>query len=200
MTELNLTPRTLAEASGVRYEQVTGMLALRIVPINKRGRVQESVAAVARFFNCDSEELFPPQHYDRPLEKNSSTGEMSLEEVGNFILENNTTPEMLMLTEQLEKTVDDAKKTRLTDRETKVLEMRLGGMTLQEVADEFGLCRDRIRQIEQKAHRKLRPFLQESARDIGLKAELQVGDGYHPSLKEIKDGFHTKNKTGIWRN
>ena len=49
----------------------------------------------------------------------------------------------------------------LTDREAKVLKMRfgLGGnrpMTLEEVGSKFGVTRERIRQIEAKALRKLK--------------------------------------------
>jgi RNA polymerase primary sigma factor len=49
----------------------------------------------------------------------------------------------------------------LTDRERQVLEMRFGlkdgkDHTLEEVGKEFGVTRERIRQIEAKALRKLR--------------------------------------------
>ena len=49
----------------------------------------------------------------------------------------------------------------LNERERKVLEMRFGlkdgqGRTLEEVGLEFGVTRERIRQIEAKALRKLR--------------------------------------------
>ena len=46
---------------------------------------------------------------------------------------------------------------RLTDRELTVLELRNGrNMTLEDVGKEFGVTRERIRQVEQKAIRKLR--------------------------------------------
>jgi RNA polymerase sigma factor (sigma-70 family) len=49
----------------------------------------------------------------------------------------------------------------LTDRERKIIEMRYGldndqGLTLKEVGNEFGLTRERIRQIEKEALAKLR--------------------------------------------
>ena len=49
----------------------------------------------------------------------------------------------------------------LSDREAKVLKMRFGldgyrPMTLEEVGREFGVTRERIRQIEAKALRKLK--------------------------------------------
>ena len=59
----------------------------------------------------------------------------------------------------------------LTDRERQVLEMRFGltdgqDHTLEEVGKEFGVTRERIRQIEAKALRKLRhPSRSKALRD-----------------------------------
>ncbi len=61
-----------------------------------------------------------------------------------------------LLREQVEEILEE-----LNDRERKVLEMRFGlidgrNRTLEEVGQEFGVTRERIRQIEAKALRKLR--------------------------------------------
>lgn len=61
-----------------------------------------------------------------------------------------------MLKEQLVEVLDT-----LTDREQKVLKLRFGledgrSRTLEEVGKEFDVTRERIRQIEAKALRKLR--------------------------------------------
>ena len=61
-----------------------------------------------------------------------------------------------MLKEQLDEVLDT-----LTEREQKVLRLRLGmndgrARTLEEVGKEFDVTRERIRQIEAKALRKLR--------------------------------------------
>lgn len=53
---------------------------------------------------------------------------------------------------------------RLPDRERDVLRMRLNGLTLNEIGRSWGLCRERIRQIETKAVRMLsRMFEAEAA-------------------------------------
>ncbi len=61
-----------------------------------------------------------------------------------------------MLKEQLDEVLDT-----LTEREQKVLRLRFGmndgrARTLEEVGKEFDVTRERIRQIEAKALRKLR--------------------------------------------
>jgi len=71
-----------------------------------------------------------------------------------------------LLKEQMQDILDS-----LSDRERKVLEMRFGlldgqGHTLEEVGQEFGVTRERIRQIEAKALRKLRhPIRSRKLRD-----------------------------------
>jgi len=86
---------------------------------------------------------------------------VSLETIGDFI-EDKASPNLLksatrvLLKEQL----DDVLET-LTYREKRVLELRFGiatdhPHTLEEVGKEFGVTRERIRQIEAKAFKKLR--------------------------------------------
>jgi RNA polymerase primary sigma factor len=71
-----------------------------------------------------------------------------------------------LLKEQLHEILDS-----LSERERRVLEMRFGlndgqGRTLEEVGTEFGVTRERIRQIEAKALRKLRhPIRSRKLRD-----------------------------------
>jgi RNA polymerase primary sigma factor len=71
-----------------------------------------------------------------------------------------------LLKEQMQDILDS-----LSERERKVLEMRFGlldgqGRTLEEVGQAFGVTRERIRQIEAKALRKLRhPIRSRKLRD-----------------------------------
>jgi len=71
-----------------------------------------------------------------------------------------------LLKEQMSDILDS-----LSERERQVLEMRFGlkdgqGRTLEEVGQEFGVTRERIRQIEAKALRKLRhPIRSKKLRD-----------------------------------
>ena len=72
-----------------------------------------------------------------------------------------------MLKEDIERVLQT-----LTDREAKVIRMRFGlnssrPMTLEEVGKKFGVTRERIRQIEAKALRKLRhPSMRKRLQDF----------------------------------
>jgi RNA polymerase primary sigma factor len=73
----------------------------------------------------------------------------------------------LLLKEQIQEVLQT-----LSDREARVLQLRFGledgrSRTLEEVGQEFGVTRERIRQIEAKALRKLRhPTVSRKLRDF----------------------------------
>ncbi|OCL25198.1 RNA polymerase sigma factor RpoD [Orenia metallireducens] len=96
-----------------------------------------------------------------PVSLETPIGEEEDSYLGDFI-EDEDAPEpsvaasFMLLQEQLDGVLDT-----LTDREKRVLELRFGiedgrSRTLEEVGKEFGVTRERIRQIEAKALRKLR--------------------------------------------
>lgn len=96
-----------------------------------------------------------------PISLDTPIGEEDDSHLGDFIKDEHMMgPEeatsYLMLQEQIEKLLDT-----LTDRERRVLKLRFGlvdgrSRTLEEVGKEFNVTRERIRQIEAKALRKLR--------------------------------------------
>ncbi|BDR60531.1 RNA polymerase sigma factor RpoD [Lactobacillus xylocopicola] len=96
-----------------------------------------------------------------PVSLETPIGEEDDSHLGDFIKDKDaTSPEQHasyeMLKEQLEQVLDT-----LTDREENVLRLRFGlddgrTRTLEEVGKVFGVTRERIRQIEAKALRKLR--------------------------------------------
>jgi RNA polymerase primary sigma factor len=96
-----------------------------------------------------------PVHLERPV------GDESDAELGDFIEDVEAPPpaDMVankMLTEELGEILD-----QLTPREARILRLRYGlqdgeSRTLKEVGEMFGLSRERIRQLEKEALRKLR--------------------------------------------
>ncbi len=96
-----------------------------------------------------------------PISMDTPIGEEDDSHLGDFIKDEQTPgPEeatsYMMLQEQIEKLLNT-----LTERERRVLKLRFGLVdgrqrTLEEVGKEFNVTRERIRQIEAKALRKLR--------------------------------------------
>jgi RNA polymerase primary sigma factor len=96
-----------------------------------------------------------------PLSLETPVGEDEDSRLGDFV-EDTTSPapgevaSHQLLKDQIRSVLDE-----LTPREKKVIELRYGlrdgrSWTLEEVGDEFQLTRERIRQIERQALRKLR--------------------------------------------
>jgi len=81
--------------------------------------------------------------------------------LGDFLVDTSQPQPLDQASKQLLKENIEEVLSTLTDREAKVLKMRFGldtqrPMTLEEVGREFGVTRERIRQIEAKALRKLK--------------------------------------------
>ena len=96
-----------------------------------------------------------------PVSLETPIGEEDDSHLGDFIKdERNVSPEEYATNEMLKDEIADVLLT-LTEREEKVIRLRFGledgkSRTLEEVGQMFGVTRERIRQIEAKALRKLR--------------------------------------------
>lgn len=96
-----------------------------------------------------------------PVSLETPIGEEEDSHLGDFIKdERNMSPEEYATNEMLKDEISEVLET-LTEREEKVIRLRFGledgkSRTLEEVGQMFGVTRERIRQIEAKALRKLR--------------------------------------------
>ena len=107
-----------------------------------------------------------------PLPLETPVGEDGHAQLGDFVQDKNQVPppeaaSYLLLKEQIADVLST-----LSEREARVLELRFGlgdgiSHTLEQVGQEFGVTRERIRQIEAKALRKLRqPSHSKNLRDF----------------------------------
>ncbi|MHA2315426.1 MAG: RNA polymerase sigma factor RpoD, partial [Candidatus Hermodarchaeia archaeon] len=141
MNKLLRTMRQLVQELGREpsYEEIGGRLNM------SPERVEE---VMALFFR-------QPMSLDMPIGEDADSRLGDLVEDRGSLAPTEATSQQL-LKEQIDKVLDE-----LTEREKKVLQLRFGlrdgrARTLEEVGREFNVTRERIRQIEGKAIRKLR--------------------------------------------
>ncbi len=113
---------------------------------------------LAEFFRCMPEDLFSESQQRDKLEKNTVHAEISYAEIVQ-IASQVPTPQLAVQASNLRRSITQALLS-LSSREERILRLRFGfgceELTLQEVADLLGVNRERIRQIEARALRKLR--------------------------------------------
>ena len=147
------------------------------LPLNQVGSLNKINKAFSKFEQeherkPSSEEL--AEELDIPVDKIADTLKVSgrhisvdapfIEGEDNSLLDvlvNDDSPnaDRVLINESLTKEIDRALST-LTERESEIIKMFFGigyqEMTLEEIGDKFGLTRERVRQIKEKAIRRLR--------------------------------------------
>ncbi len=153
-------------------ETINKMIRIQRQLVQELGR-EPSVEEIADKMGITPEKVQNIQRIAKePISLEAHVGEEEDSSLGDFISDPNAlTPHEYMLKEMVNQTLDEVLET-LTDREEKVLRLRYGlfdgkNHTLEEVGREFGVTRERIRQIEAKALRKLRsPSRQNELREF----------------------------------
>lgn len=170
------TAMSCAKAAGIQPSELGRYLNLLETPIiygNKPGlpcneegwRWRRSVIKLSKALRDLPENLFPPQHIRKAIRSNRASVEMSLDEFARLptsivpLIENHQTPEGDLIDRDLKVALKQALE-ELNPVEELVVRMRYGldtdARTLDEVATEIDRSRERVRQIELKALRKLR--------------------------------------------
>ena len=149
------------------------------LPLNQVGSLNKINKAFSKFEQQNerkpsAEEL--AEELDIPVDKIADTMKVSgrhisvdapfVEGEDNSLLDvmiNDDSPnaDRVLINESLSKEIERVLTNTLSDREKDIVKKFFGigvtEMTLEEIGDEFGLTRERVRQIKEKAIRKLRP-------------------------------------------
>lgn len=168
------TVAELHRVTGINQMSLGKIMNLSLPAMNKWGQFREPVIKLAEFFKCLPEDLYPPQHLRDPLEKNKGSFEANLEEVKTLYQERQLeieSPEQILARDEQVGFIKQALH-ELTPREERVIRLRFGlgeqrEHTLGEVAEQFGVATERIRQIEAKAIRKLKRARRNKNLDLG---------------------------------
>ncbi len=153
-------------------ETINKMIRIQRQLIQDLGR-EPSVEEIAERMGITPDKVQNIQRIAKePISLEAHVGEEEDSSLGDFISDPNAlTPHEVMIQDMIKQVLDEVLET-LTDREEKVLRLRYGlydgkNHTLEEVGREFGVTRERIRQIEAKALRKLRsPSRQNKLKEI----------------------------------
>ena len=146
------------------------------LPLNQVGSLNKISKALSKFEQENERRPSPEElaeELDIPVDKISDTLKVSGRHISvdaPFVEEDNSLLDVLvnddspiadrsLINESLSKEIDRALK-QLTPRESEIIKMFFGigcqEMTLEEIGDKFGLTRERVRQIKEKAIRRLR--------------------------------------------
>ena len=149
----------VATLIGVPYSRLSQLVNLKLSPWRKDGSFKRGALEIAEALGRDPIEIFPPAVYSGRFASARSTEVESqaflpLCHKDAFLLSSCEDH-----TQEVQESIDAVMKT-LKPREEKILNMRFGRngyepMTLQEIGGQMNLSKDRIRQIEAKALRKL---------------------------------------------
>jgi RNA polymerase sigma factor (sigma-70 family) len=208
------TIKGFCEASGINQSIVYKYLALRLAPISKTGKWKPSALKMGRCLRLPPDCLFPEIHLQNVLARSSGELDVSREEIELMIEQQGApSPEAILINDEVQRTLSGLLN-ELTPRQERVIRRRFGfdkePATLEEIAREFDLSRDRVRQIEAKAIRKLRHVsrirkLQNAGVEMEIDddrpppppppppppIELNVPLGPPPPLSPLLDGFLT---------
>lgn len=155
------TAADLARAAGLSQTTVGKMLNLSLTCCNKLGEVRSNVQAVADVLGEPPDMLFPAGHIIEPLEENTFTAQVTVDEMARLTNNSGAVDPMLLLEREERDSVDLCadilKKSSLNKREVAVMTARYAkGLTYREAGKPLGLTPERVRQIVGGALRKLR--------------------------------------------
>jgi len=142
------TAAEFCRQSGVAPQMVSALLSMRVRPIRKDGEWVEAAYKIAAYLRCDPEDIWPAYMREATMARNTAEIEMTAADAVAFLPGSEANAGRAALLQ---------KWTRgLLPREIRAIEFIQSGSTLDDAAAEFGVTRERVRQIEIKTLRKMR--------------------------------------------
>lgn len=152
------SPYEFCHQRGISYVSLLRFTNMKNPIFDSQGRIKPFIKKLCDTLNCLPEELFTATQMEASLETNKRTLEVKEAEM-RFLLDQQDQTKLLdqiVEDEELSYTVKKALST-LSPREEKVIRLRFeDDLTLEETAKQLDVTRERIRQIEAKALRKLK--------------------------------------------
>lgn len=130
------------------YPHVCNLIGMKITPLTQNGDWRPVVLRLCDALNCMPDDLFNEQQLSRPLRVNASEAFMGADQIAMVMRDGIEATEAKIVVRQLIES--------LKPREKEVIEARLDGATLAEVARQMGITRDWAGKIEERAHRRMR--------------------------------------------
>lgn len=140
----------LHKACGVTMTLLNGLICMRVKGYNEKGEWRKAALDISSALRCEPEELFNDQQRQNALERNSAEVYMDAPQVHAILCGDSERSTWAKI--EVQKLLGEVKDAR----SRRVVVARMEGATLEELADEIGVKKERIRQIEQKAHRVMR--------------------------------------------
>ena len=148
----------LCRAAGTSHGLFGAVINLKKSPVDRKGEWVPCVLKVCEYLFVMPSDLFS-QEQMQPLKTNKSSVDLGFEDISRMLDDPTQDPSLRLEHQDAADAVSTVLET-LTEREQEVINLRFGfdsgELTLKEVADIFGVGKERIRQIEAKALRKLR--------------------------------------------
>jgi DNA-directed RNA polymerase specialized sigma24 family protein len=158
------------------YGVIQAITSFRYRPVNQLGEWTPAAMGMATALHVDPSDLWPNHLREIESKSNSVAFDMTLDEFASVASSHDRLAEIDQVRSRM---------ATLAPRERLVIEMRYGlngngAHTLEEIGTELGICKERVRQFELLAFRKMRSPAgrwTKSARHGGVEAQASAGRG-----------------------